>query len=44
VREICPAGDVVNRLCREYDAALAETVALNRLARRTGRDLAAVRR
>jgi nitronate monooxygenase len=42
VREICPAGDVVNRLCREYDAALAEMAALNRLARCTGRDLAAV--
>jgi nitronate monooxygenase len=29
VREICPAGDVVHRLCREYDAALAELAASN---------------
>jgi nitronate monooxygenase len=29
VREIYPARDVVDRLCREYDAALAELAALN---------------
>jgi nitronate monooxygenase len=34
VREICPAGDVVDRLCREYDAALADLVALNQSHRR----------
>lgn len=29
IREICPAGEVVDRLCREYDAALAELAVLS---------------